>query len=107
LVETDCWLDFNKLWRDFSAVNLFRIEQSFSLQPDFFVFAGSLIEGEAKAGMIFEVPEAGHKLLIKVKAIDFLDKKSGEALLALRVHNENYLPGLGVGFTAELQEPGS
>jgi len=86
-------------------MNRFHIKESFSIDPDFFVFAGSLIEGEAKAGMIFEVPVPGHKWRIVVKAIEFVDKRGGESFLGLRVQNANYLAGLGVGLTAELREP--
>lgn len=100
----DCWLDLCVAWRDFAAVNRFLIKDSFALHPDF-VFAGSLIEGQIKAGMVFEVPEAGHKWRVVVKAVEFLDKSDGEALIGLRVHNANYLHGLGVGFTTELLEP--
>jgi hypothetical protein len=83
-------------------MNRFALEDSFPLHPDTFVFAGRIVEGQAKAGMVFEVPEAGHRWRVIVKAVEFVRKRGGDELLGLLVQNTHYLPGLGVGYVAEL-----
>jgi len=84
----------NETRRNFAAVNRFQINDSFAVSPDTFVFAGTIIEGEAKVGMTFEVPEAGHRRRAVVRAVEFADSAGGVALIGLCVHDENYPPGL-------------
>jgi hypothetical protein len=88
------------------VMNQFKIEDSFAIHPDLFVFAGTLVQGRAGRGMTFEVPEAGHKWALVVRDITFIRKKGGSEILGLVVDNPtpSYLPGLGIGWTAELCE---
>ena len=87
-------------------MNQFRIEDSFAIQPDLFAFAGELVQGEARLGMSFEVPEAGHKWRFTIRSVEFIRKADGRELIGLMVDNEKpgCLPGLGTGWTAELHE---
>ena len=85
-------------------MNRFAIEDSFAIEPDKFVFAGRVLEGRAEPRMVFEVPEAGHKWRVIIKAVEFVRKRGGDELLGLVVQDAHYLPGLGVGWTAELHE---
>jgi hypothetical protein len=87
-------------------MNQFKIEDSFAIEPDLFVFAGSLVEGEAHRDMTIQVPEAGHKLTFTIRAVEFMHKAGGRELMALVVNNTTpgYLRGLGAGWTAELHE---
>lgn len=85
-------------------MNKFKIEDSFAIEPDRFVFAGTILQGEARRGMTFEVHEAGHRWKLTVKDISFIRKVGGTELIGLVVDNAKpgYLRGLGVGWTAEL-----
>jgi translation elongation factor EF-Tu-like GTPase len=85
-------------------MNRFAIEDSFAIEPDRFVFAGRVIEGRAERGMVFEVPEAGHRWQVTVRAVEFIRKRGGDELTGLVVQDADYLPGLGSGWTAELYE---
>ena len=85
-------------------MNRFAIENSFGIQPDRFVFAGRVLEGQAKPGMIFEVPEAGHRWRVAIQSIEIIRKSDGTELTGLLVEDAGYLPGLGTGWTAELHE---
>ncbi len=85
-------------------MNRFAIENSFAIHPDRFVFAGRVLEGQAKPGMIFEVPEAGHKWRVAVRSVEFIRRSDGSQLIGLLVQDAGYLPGLGTGWTAELHE---
>ncbi len=71
-----------------------------------FVFAGEVIEGSARAGMKFRVPEAGHAWELVIRSVELVRKTGGYCVLGLTVTNAkpSYLPGLGVGWTAELYE---
>jgi hypothetical protein len=84
-------------------MNRFAIEDSFAVEPDTFVFAGRILEGRVGPGMVFEVPEAGHKWRVKVKSVEFVRKGAGNEQIGLLVQNANYLPGLGTGWVAELR----
>jgi hypothetical protein len=84
----------------------FAIEDSFALDPDRFVFAGRVLEGRVEHGMIFDVPEAGHRWRLSVQSVEFL-RKAGRDLIGLVVRDDRYLPGWGVGWTTELHEPGT
>jgi hypothetical protein len=53
--------------------------------------------------MTLEVPEAGHRWSLRVKAIEFARYAGGKEKVALVVEDDNFLPGLGVGWTAELR----
>ena len=53
-------------------MNKFRIDDSFRIDSVGFAFVGEIIEGSAAAGMTFEVPEAGHRWRVKVKAVEFV-----------------------------------
>ena len=85
-------------------MNRFAIEDSFAVEPDTFVFAGRVIEGRAKAGMFFDVPEAGHRWRVVIKSVEFIRKLGGDECIGLLVRDADYLPGLGAGWTAELHE---
>lgn len=87
-------------------MNRFKIQDSFAIEPDLFVFAGEIIEGRAGQGMKFDVPEAGRKWRFVVHSIEFVRILGGSELIGLVVQNEkpSYLPGLGAGWTAELHE---
>jgi hypothetical protein len=56
-------------------MNRFRIDDSFRIASVGFVFVGELVEGSAKAGMVFEVPEAGHRWHLVVKSVEFVRLK--------------------------------
>jgi hypothetical protein len=90
----------------FAAMNQFKIEDSFVIEPNLFVFAGSILQGKASPGMTFEVPEAGHKWRVTIRFVEFIRTGNGSELLGLLVDNRKpgYLPGLGAGWTAELRE---
>jgi hypothetical protein len=87
-------------------MNQFKIENSFAIEPDKFVFAGAIVQGKVGPGMTFEVPEAGHKWRFVVRSIGFIRKLGGAEVLGLVVDNgrPGYLAGMGVGWTAELHE---
>ncbi len=87
-------------------MNRFRIENSFAIEPDLFVFAGSIVEGKAGPGMAFEVPEAAHKWRFAVRSVECILKADGSEVLGLLVDNgkPGYLPGLGTEWTTELRE---
>jgi len=85
-------------------MNRFAIKDSFAVQPDRFVFAGTVLEGRVERGMLFEVLEAGHRWQLSVQSVEFIRKAGGSELIGLVVRDEHYLPGLGVGWTAELHE---
>ncbi len=53
--------------------------------------------------MVFEVPEAGHRWRLKVKAVEFVRQAAGKDKIGLVVEDDRCLPGLGVGWTAELR----
>jgi len=89
------------------SMNKFAIEDSFRLEPDRFVFAGRIVEGRVGSGMVFEVPEAGHRWQLTVRAVEFILKKGGTELTGLVVQDAGYLPGLGAGWTAEVHEHGA
>jgi hypothetical protein len=86
----------------------FKIHYSYShvLEPGRFVFEGELVEGSAKAGMKFRVPEAGHTGELLILSIEFIPRAGGRQIMGLTVKNTapGYLPGLGAGQTAELYE---
>jgi molybdopterin-binding protein len=86
-------------------MNRFRIDESFKITSVGFVFVGEIVRGSVKAGMSFEVPEAGHRCQLAVKSVEFVRLKEGREKIGLVVQDDDYLPGLGVGWTAELQEP--
>lgn len=83
----------------------FRIDDSFCIESFGFVFAGEILEGEVSSGMSFSVTEAGHTWRIVVKSIEFIRLIGGGEKVGLVVENQTtgYLPGLGVGCTAELR----
>jgi uncharacterized protein YfaS (alpha-2-macroglobulin family) len=87
-------------------MNRFKIHDSFAIEPDLFVFAGEILEGNVAKGMSFDVPEAGHRWHVVVSDIGFIRKSGGGELIGLTVKNASpsYLPGLGAGWTAELRE---
>ncbi len=89
-----------------TAMNRFKIEDSFAIEPDLFVFAGAIVEGRAAQGMKFWVPEAGHKWEFVVRSVGFIRKQGGSETIGLVVQNgkPSYLRGMGTGWTAELQE---
>lgn len=86
-------------------MNRFRIDESFRIESVGFVFMGEMVQGRAKAGMVFEVPEAGHRWPLTIKSVEFACLKDGREKIGLVVLDANCLPGLGVGCTAELREP--
>ena len=87
-------------------MNQFKIEDSFAVEPDKFVFAGTMVEGKVGRGMTFEVPEAGDKWKCTVRSVEFVRKSDGTEILGLVVEKRKqaYLPGTGVGWTCELHE---
>jgi hypothetical protein len=87
-------------------MNLFKIQDSFAIEPDMFVFAGEVVEGKACAGMKFSVPEAGHAWEFVIRSVEFICKPRGPEMVGLIVRNErpSYLAGMGAGWTAELYE---
>jgi len=87
-------------------MNRFKIQDSFAVEPDMFVFAGQIVEGSAIAGMKFRVPEAGHAWELVIRSVEFIRKAGGGEMIGLTVRNAepSYLPGLGAGWTAELYE---
>jgi hypothetical protein len=87
-------------------MNRFKIEDSFAVEPDMFVFAGAIVEGRAGQGMKFEVPEAGQKWEFVVGSVEFIRKVGGTETIGLvvRNHHPSYLRGMGAGWTAELHE---
>ena len=87
-------------------MNRFKIEDSFAVEPDMFVFAGEIVEGTARAGMKFRVPEAGHAWELLIRSVEFIRRAGGSEMIGLTVKNADpaYLPGLGAGWTAELYE---
>ena len=90
------------------SLNRFKIEDSYPdpVKSDTFVFEGKVVEGGAKIGMTFRVPEAGHTRTFLIKSIRFIPRACAGLLLGLEVKNGDpgYLPGLGAGWTAELHE---
>jgi len=87
-------------------MNKFRIDDSFRIDSRGFAFIGEIIEGSAAAGMMFDVQEAGHRWRVQVKAVEFVRMAGGKEKIGLVVHDDNYLPGLGAGWTAELHSSG-
>jgi len=87
-------------------MNRFRIDDSFSIDSVGFAFVGEIIEGTATAGMTFEVPEAGHRWGMQVRAVEFVRMAGGKEKIGLVVHDDGYLRGLGAGWTAELHSSG-
>ncbi len=87
-------------------MNRFKIQDSFAVEPDTFVFAGEIVEGSARAGMRFRVPEAGHAWEVVIRSVEFIRKTGGEEVVGLTIANAkpSYLNGLGAGWTAELYE---
>jgi hypothetical protein len=87
-------------------MNRFRIQDSFAVEPDLFVFAGEIVEGNVRKGMRFEVSEAGHKWQFVIRSVEFIRKSGDVEMVGLTVENAMpaYLPGMGVGWTAELHE---
>jgi hypothetical protein len=88
------------------AMNRFLIDDSFRIESRGFAFVGEIVEGNAAAGMTFEVPEAGHRWRLKIKAVEFVRLTGGKEKIGLVVDDDQYLPGLGVGWTAELRPAG-
>jgi hypothetical protein len=84
----------------------FRIDDSFAIQSVGFVFAGTAIEGDVRSGMIFEIPEAGHRWKMIVKSVEIIRMAGGKEKIGLVVENPSpgYLAGLGVGWTATMTE---
>ena len=62
-------------------MNRFKIEDSFAVEPDMFVFAGAIIEGRVEKGMKFEVPEAGHKWEFVVRSVELIRKLGGMEMI--------------------------
>lgn len=87
-------------------MNRFRIDDSFGIDSVGFAFVGEIIEGNVAAGMTFEVPEAGHRWRVQVKAVEFVRMAGGKEKIGLVVEDDRYLRGLGVGWTAELHPSG-
>jgi hypothetical protein len=87
-------------------MNRFKIQDSFAVEPDMFVFAGEIVEGNVGKGMRFEVPEAGHQWQFVIRSVEFIRKAEGAEAIGLIVDNAkpSYFPGMGVGWTAELRE---
>ena len=87
-------------------MNRFRIEKSFAVEPGTFVFAGTTIEGGVRSGMRFKVPEAGHMWDFAIRSVEFIRKEGRSDLVGLTVDNgtPGYLPGLGIGWVAELYD---
>lgn len=88
-------------------MNRFRIDDSFRIESVGFVFVGDIVQGGVKAGMLFEVSEAGHRWQVVVKSVEFVLLRGGKEKIGLVVEDAptRYLPGLGVGWTAELRCP--
>lgn len=88
-------------------MNRFKIDGSFRIESVGFVFFGDIVQGRVKAGMFFEIPEAGHRWQMVVKSVEFVLQKGGKEKIGLVVQDDQagYLPGLGVGWTAELRSP--
>ncbi|MHB0955202.1 MAG: hypothetical protein ACYC6N_28950 [Pirellulaceae bacterium] len=84
----------------------FRIDDSLPTGSVGCVFAAEILEGEISSGMSFSVPEAGHKWRFVVKSIEQIRLIGGGEKVGLVVENPTtgYLPGLGVGWTAELKK---
>ena len=81
----------------------FLIKSSFSIElKNLFVFSGDILEGEVVPGMVFEVPEAGHRWKVRILSVERACTDHG-AELALTVEDDQYLPGLGVGWTADVR----
>lgn len=92
-----------------TVMNTFLIRASFPIAVrGLFVFAGDVLSGVAKAGMRFEVPEAGHRWLLTAESVEMVNTVHG-AKVALVVNAARdiygFLPGLGVGYTTELTDP--
>lgn len=86
-------------------MNRFRIDDSFRITSVGFVFVGEVVQGSARQGMLFEVPEAGHRWQLVIKSVEFVRLKGGKEKIGLIVKDADYLPGLGVGWTAEVRQP--
>jgi hypothetical protein len=82
------------------------MDDSFSIDSVGFAFIGEIIEGKVAAGMTFDVPEAGHRWRMQVKAVEFVRMAGGKEKIGLVVQDDRYLRGLGVGWTAELHTTG-
>jgi hypothetical protein len=87
-------------------MNRFKIQDSFAIEPDMFVFAGEMLQGRARAGMKFTVPEARHAWEFVVRSVECIRKAGGDEMVGLTVTNgrPSYLRGMGAGWTAELYE---
>ena len=64
-------------------MNRFKIQDSFAVEPDMFVFAGQIVEGSAIAGMKFRVPEAGHAWELVIRSVEFIRKAGGGEMIAV------------------------
>ena len=73
-------------------MNQFKIEDSFALEPDKFVFAGTMVEGKVGRGMTFEVPEAGHKWKCTVRSVEFVRKGPKFLVWWLKRENRDIFP---------------
>lgn len=84
----------------------FKIEDSFALEPDIFVFAGTVVEGRATPGMRFELPHTGRNRGFTVRSVEFIRKVDGTEMLGLVVTNEkpSYPAGMGSGWICELHD---
>ena len=84
----------------------FRIDDSFAIKSVGFVFAGEILEGMIVPGMSFLVPEAGHRWKVVVKSVEHIRHTGGGEKMGLVVEDPTpgYLPGMGVGWTAEFKE---
>lgn len=83
----------------------FRIVNSFAIKPKgIFVFAGEVLEGTVAPGMVFEVPEAGHRWRFVVRSVEMINTEGGNIVgLVIDDRTPGHLPGLGVGWTTELR----
>jgi hypothetical protein len=90
-------------------MNTFLVRESFPIAAKMlFVFVGDVLSGNVQAGMTFEVPEAGHRWPLVVKAVEMAQTVHG-AKVALVVDDaqsdSGYLSGMGVGWTLDLRKP--
>jgi selenocysteine-specific translation elongation factor len=88
-------------------VNRFRIDDSFEIKSVGFVFVGEVVEGKATSGMVFYIPEAGHRWRLVIKSVEIIRTTEGTGRVGLVVENPEpgYLPGAGVGWTTDSHEP--
>ena len=82
----------------------FLIQESFPISSKgLFVFVGAVVSGAVEPGMVFLVPEAGHKWRVRVRSVERVGTAEGvKVALIVDDAGPGYLAGMGVGWTAEI-----